>query len=734
MRKLLCLIALFSLTALPCAAMESATGNNICNNTESTARSSTARTSAGSGIVPASGAEEVIGLINLNYPGLERVKAAAEAGKWNNAAAALLDYYRTRPEVKFDGTGKGSFKARKSDFESADDAMKHTFRVLGGAKEFPNYGKNINWEYWPVKDIEIRVQLHRMPWWKSMGKAYRTSGDEKYAKEWVYQFRDWVKKNPYKPFVIDQHGTVSSGTIDIDSPNECFAWRPLEIGIRLLRFPSWHSLFIDSKHFTPDFLMEFLSMLNYNMEVLKGTYSPAGNHLIHQALGTLAAGIYFPEFKEAPQWRRTAFDIFNREISRQVMPDGCQIEFDPCYQFGVVESYSDALKMAFDNGYASEFPAECRELTRRAARYYLDYTFPDGTAPCFSDYRRDHKYQIGFAELFPEDKELQWFASDGKKGTIPSYTSVGYPATGFYTFRSGWGKDATVMAFKATERGMWHAQPDFGTFEIWAGGKVLLPDAGCYTYSGDEETELWRAHFKETRQHNALTLDDRNYDDPKPKVILWRPGSVAAGRMTVSDAVNVSGGATLSGSAAFEVDGDSPMVSVEHEAYAGLTRRRSIAFIDGKYFLVADQVNGPATGRLSLRFGMGASKPKVSDLSGGKTSNAVTIGTIFATTYREDDKVGFRMVTTAPSGSSIRTESDWFSTRYKVKTPRDLVVIDTPRDNSQGIQTYVTLICPFTNGRTPDIRISSVKSVAGQLSVSVRIDGKIRTVDFPAME
>ena len=29
-----------------------------------------------------------------------------------------------------------------------------------------------------------------------MGKAYRISGDEKYAKEWAHQYIDWIKKNP----------------------------------------------------------------------------------------------------------------------------------------------------------------------------------------------------------------------------------------------------------------------------------------------------------------------------------------------------------------------------------------------------------------------------------------------------------------------------------------------------------------------------------------------------------
>ena len=34
---------------------------------------------------------------------------------------------------------------------------------------------------------ELRWQLHRHKWFTPMGKAYRVSGDEKYAKEWAYQ-------------------------------------------------------------------------------------------------------------------------------------------------------------------------------------------------------------------------------------------------------------------------------------------------------------------------------------------------------------------------------------------------------------------------------------------------------------------------------------------------------------------------------------------------------------------
>ena len=218
--------------------------------------------------------EGVFALLDMDRPGLEQVKACCETRDWKKASEALLAYYRARSGIYIPGEESTEASARDSLW--AEDALRHTFHVL----EEPvwNYGRNINWEYWPVKDIEMRVQLHRQGWWTSLGTVYRTTGDEKYAREYVSEFRDWAKKNPYKPFGVDQHGTVSSGTIDIDSPNECFAWRPLEIGIRLLRWCRHFSLFLDSRHFTPEFLLEFLSAYHQNASVLMQSFSPAGNH------------------------------------------------------------------------------------------------------------------------------------------------------------------------------------------------------------------------------------------------------------------------------------------------------------------------------------------------------------------------------------------------------------------------------------------------------------------------
>lgn len=582
---------------------------------------------------PAGDVQDVFALLDLDRPGLEEVKACCDRGQWDKASAALLAYYRTREGVYI--PGEESREASARDFLWADDALKHTFHVLEDTVW--NYGKDIDWEYWPVKDIEMRVQLHRQGWWTSLAKVYCTTGKEKYAREYVAEFRDWVKKNPYKPFGIDHEGTVSSGAVGVDSPNECFAWRPLEVGIRLLRWVLQFDLFLPSRHFTPEFLLEFLRAYHQNASALMQSFSPSGNHLIHQSSGVIRAGLCFPEFKDAEAWVRAGVENLNQEITRQTYPDGCHFELDPGYHIGTVESYDEAIQVAVRNGRKDLFPQECLDRLEKMIYYYLDYCYPDGTHPCFSDARRHDDLVSG--EL------LEHF------GIVPpAYKSSGHPDSGFYCFRNGWTEDSIILPVKATERGMWHAQPDFGTFELWAYGKILMPDAGAYTYSGDEEIERQRAYFKATARHNALTLDDRDYDDPQPKVLQWSP------------------------------EGRVQRLTVEHQAYEGLTRRRSIEFVDEKYFVVTDVVKGPASGRLTLRNGLGAGS--VEQTAPGEFL------------YRDGD-AGLRIQVSGPKGSQVSLEQDWFSEAMHEKALRPVIRLDVTRAPGSGEQRFVTKIYPL---------------------------------------
>ena len=153
-------------------------------------------------VAPTLGAQElrseVFDLLNLDRPGLEKVKQDHLKGDDKAAAADLLEYYRGRKDICTpDIKDVKKVKINKEQQKWADDALQHTFFVHKGYQPSFNYGEDIDWKYWPVQDNELRWQLHRHKWFTPMGYAYRVSGDEKYAKEWAFQYMDWIKKNPY---------------------------------------------------------------------------------------------------------------------------------------------------------------------------------------------------------------------------------------------------------------------------------------------------------------------------------------------------------------------------------------------------------------------------------------------------------------------------------------------------------------------------------------------------------
>ena len=102
---------------------------------------------------------EVFSILNLDYPGLEKVKALHQEGKDEDAAKALLDYYRARTNVKTPDINLNKVTISKEEQQWADDGLKHTFFVHKGYQPSYNYGEDINWQYWPVKDNELRCTV-----------------------------------------------------------------------------------------------------------------------------------------------------------------------------------------------------------------------------------------------------------------------------------------------------------------------------------------------------------------------------------------------------------------------------------------------------------------------------------------------------------------------------------------------------------------------------------------------
>lgn len=638
--------------------------------------------------------QEAFELINLDYPGLEKVKAACSRQKWEVAAQELLNYYRSRTGITHPDIDLKKLTISREEQKWADDALEHTFFVHKGYQPSYNYGKDINWEYWPVKDNELRWQLHRHKWFTPMGKAYRISGDEKYAKEWVHQYIDWVQKNPLVNMKQDEFELVSAGEVKEDADNVYFAWRQLEVSNRLQDQTCQFLLFCSASAFTPEFLTEFI--VNYHrhgVHLLKN-YSAEGNHLLFEAQRMVYAGVFFPELKDAAIWRESGINILNREIKKQVYNDGGQYELDPHYHLAAINIFCKALRMADCNGFRNEFPSEYLDTVKNMIAFYANICFPDYTNPCFSDAKLgDYQAELAnyrdWLALFPDCDWIRYYATEGREGAPFPYLSHGALTSGFFTFRNGWKQDATVMVVKAGPKGEWHCQPDNGTFELWFNGKNLFPDSGSYVYAGEGEVMEQRNWHRQTCVHNTVTLNNKNLDQTESVTKLWQP------------------------------EGNVQILVTENPSYKNLKHRRSVFFVDNSYFVIVDEMVGSQKGSINLHYQM----PK------GEIANSREDMT-FVTQFEEGSNMKLQCF--GPEGMTMKKEPGWCSTAYRKRYKRMNVSFNVKKDSEDAVR-YITVICPIKNSADAPKLSAKFKNKAfneNGLEVEVKVNGKKQSLNY----
>lgn len=620
---------------------------------------------------------ERFSIINLDYPGLEEVKKLTSQGKYEDAANALLHYYRNRTNVKVSDyrmdekeavRGKALPKAIQ---EKADNALRHHFQPHKGYGYF-DYGKDINWQHWPIKDNEVRWQLHRVTWWQAMGQAYQASGNEEYAKEWVFQFRDWAQKNP----------------LGLSKDNDRYAWRPLEVSERIQSLPATFKLFLSSPNFSPQFLLEFLKSYAEQADYIPPRYTDIGNHLLFEAQRMITAGCFFPELKNATSWRQSGVEVLNREIKKQVYPDGMQFELSPTYHNAAINIFLQALRSMQLSGLEREFPDSYQNTVEKMIMATINFSFPDYSYPMFGDaWLADKSGMLKqfkpWTEVFPNNRVIQYFASEGKQGTLPSYLSHGLTTAGFYTFRNGWKDEATVMVLKASPPGEFHAQPDNGTFELWVKGRNFTPDAGCYVYSGDEEITKLRNWYRQTRVHQTLTLNNENMKVTDAKLIQWK------------------------------TDPKLDILTYSNPSYPALDHRRSVLFIDRQYFLIIDHASGSAKGNLGIHFQLKEDSHPLFD----QQQNSIH------TRYEDGNNLLIQNLDT--NKSSLTEEEGKVSYVYRQELKRPAFVFEKIKDTDKG-QSFITILYPYNGTKTPEIRMeeNTENNInMGKLDISLTIDG-----------
>ena len=586
----------------------------------------------------------VFSLLSLSSPALEKVDSAVKAGNEKLAAELLLDYYKTRAEVKCPYLDVSAEPISKDEQKWADDALEHKFFVHAAYPSY-FYGDDIDWTFWPVKDNELRWQLHRTKWWIPLAKAYRDSGDEKYAREWTAEYLDWMRKNPLTEQARDKDGDMS------EADNVFFAWRPLEVSDRLLRQITQFKLFLNSPCFTPEFLLAFLENYHRHAAYLSTHYTAKGNHLLFESMRMLGASVFFHEFADAPSWKAQAIDILNREIDKQVYKDGVQNELDPHYHLECIDIFFKSLALCDANGLRNEFPQSYINTIHNMMQVTCNMMYPDGLLPIFSDCRlsdasRIRKLALPWSKVFPEDSYLRYVATGGQEGSLPDHLSKAFPYGGFYVLRDGWDMEATVVNIKAGPKGEWHNQPDNGTFEYWHKGRNFFPDSGSYIYGGDAEVMRQRNWFRQTRVHNTVTLEDRTYVTRDSKMEKWD---------------------------------DKGSVTVVNEPYEGFVHRRSFTLLADGSLRIRDEISGSASGPVQVHFNL---LPCELECSG-----TGSVRTCFS------DGGNISITTRASAPATMKFYEGWTSPVYKEKIQRPSYAVVAEKKAGRKL-VFDTLIVP----------------------------------------
>lgn len=573
--------------------------------------------------------------LDLNTPGLEKVKASVNDPVL--AASELLAYYRDRDlvkhptdrQVKADMLGK---YADEKDMKVADDALKHIFV---GQPAYPSHfcGEDIDWATNPVADNEWVWQLNRMSFWDAMGRTYWHTGDEKYAREWCAQLVDWTEKNPR------------------DSQHD-YAWRSIEAGIRGYRWTGLFQHFIDAPSFTPQVLVAFLNSSYDHAAYLMTKYSKGSNWGLMEAEGLAFIAITFPEFQNAKEWRDEAIMRLNKEIHNQVYADGHQRELAMGYHIGSIAWFTRTFDLARMNGMKEAFSASYLQTVEKMCEVPMKLGFPDGTTPQFGDSWSGKPGQNWerlryWAQLFDREDFL-YVATEGKEGARPEETAFALEESGLYSMRSGWGKDDVCLVLKCGPDGGGHSQPDNGTFELYAGGRHLMPDAGSYIYSGDPENRAW---FRQTKVHQTLTLNGSN-SAYAPKLLLWEP------------------------------EKDLDVLVVENASYPDLTHRRTVFFVEKEFFVIVDEAFGDGIGDVDLHF----------QLAPGE---AIFDREKFS--VRTDFADGWNVLVQAVNQKDMKLEEEegQVSFVYTKKEPRPAFRYRVRKETKEGGIRFITVVAPY---------------------------------------
>ncbi len=397
--------------------------------------------------------------------------------------------------------------------EHADQICLHRFNLLG--YENLDYGKDIDWhfdavsgkraphklwyrlrflDYDQVGDAKVIWELNRHQHLVTLAKAYRLTGEERFAAEIISEWYHWQQENPY-PIGVNWASS-------------------LEVAFRSISWLWVRHLLADCPAVPLRFFSDLTRALDLNgwhIERYLSTYFSPNTHLLGEGVGLFFVGTLCPELPSARCWQQEGWEIVLREARRQVRPDGMHFEQSTYYHVYALDFFVHARMLAAANRLPipSEFDnciLKMLEVLRVLA-------------------------QAGAVPRQGDDDGGRLF--DPRRSTSPTLASTGLESGGLYVLASAepTPRQMVIQAGSPEAGPVGHRHADALSVQLVINGSEWLSDSGTYVYVSPNEE---RGLFRETAAHNTLQVDLISqaqpiapfqwHDFPQSRVTQWVTG------------------------------------------------------------------------------------------------------------------------------------------------------------------------------------------------------------------
>lgn len=467
----------------------------------------------------------IFDILDLNYPGLEKVKSFYENGQFEEAKREVKEYFSNRNTIKGFVSNKALIKTYIS--EGFNNEKEEILKVANEVKnkEFiftlpwemerchkkVKFKNEIDWNLNPFGDEEWTFMLNRQRYLYLVAQSYLITGCEEYICEFNYIINNWIDNNP---LCTELYKT---------------SWRTIEAGIRIKNWIKSLDILLETGKIHENLLCKILVSINEHLEYLNenNKYERVlSNWIILEQQGVFMALNYFPELKLSNKLKKKNLETLEDAIKIQVVGDGLHWEQSFQYHNEMLICYLEILCLSGKNNI--EVSSEIKSKVFNMLRATLYIMKPNH---CQSNYGDSDEEELRgiltLGALIFKEGLFKYYAYKevdfnslmlyGEK-SIKEYkelkikkiknVSKAFTDSGLYYMRTGFRENDSYSMFKCGFLGSGHGHSDTMHLEISFKGEDILVDCGRYTYS---QSDPIRIELKNAKSHNTSMVDGEDF-------------------------------------------------------------------------------------------------------------------------------------------------------------------------------------------------------------------------------